>query len=55
MPEVISLTYNFTLGKKNTPPVNKEETIAKNINELFKKKENKMIEKIGEAMYENGH
>ena len=33
----------------------KEETIAKAINDTFKKKENKMTEKIAEAMFENGH
>jgi hypothetical protein len=33
----------------------KEDTIAKKINELFKQKEDKMIRRIEEAMYENGH
>ena len=36
-------------------PVNREDTIAKKINELFKAKEDKMIRRIEEAMYENGH
>lgn len=35
--------------------MSKEETLSKNINEIFKKKENKMTEKIAEAMFENGH